>query len=72
MASRFPADDPWRAGTKIKAIKKLQKQIDKTLKDSLAGLRRVDKKGRPDNFTFRIYTREEFENKIKSGDQIID
>lgn len=72
LASRFPIDDPWRAGTKIKEIRSLQKEIDKTLKDSLEGLRRVDKKGRPDKFTFRIYTQKEFEEKIKRGNQIID
>ncbi|HEY2495000.1 MAG TPA: hypothetical protein VGI33_19085, partial [Paenibacillus sp.] len=72
LASRFPADDPWRAGTKIKEIRNLQKEIDKTLKDSLEGLRRVDKKGRPDKFTFRIYTQKEFEKNIKLGNQIID
>lgn len=50
----------------------MQKEIDKTLKDSLEGLRRVDKKGRPDKFTFRIYTQKEFEEKIMTGNQIID
>ncbi|MEB7453630.1 hypothetical protein [Lysinibacillus sphaericus] len=72
LASKFPENDPWKAGTKIREIRNLQKEIDKSLKDSLEGLRRVDKKGRPDKFTFRIYTQKEFEKKYKSGNQIID
>ncbi|TKI53418.1 hypothetical protein FC756_24040 [Lysinibacillus mangiferihumi] len=55
-ASNFPANNPWKAGTKINEIKNLQKEIDKSLEDSLEGIRKVDKKGRPDKFTIRIYT----------------
>ncbi|WP_256715658.1 contractile injection system protein, VgrG/Pvc8 family [Paenibacillus peoriae] len=72
LASRFRIDDKWRSGAKIKEVEQLQRQADKILKESLDGLRRVDKKGRPDKLTFRIFTQEEYNQKIKAGTQIID
>ncbi|MED1663378.1 hypothetical protein [Brevibacillus laterosporus] len=50
----------------------MQGQIDKTLKESLDGLRKVDKRGRPDKFTFRIFTQQEYNRKINEGSHIID
>ncbi|AKF92340.1 hypothetical protein [Brevibacillus laterosporus] len=72
LASKFQKKDKWRSGAKIEEVEQLQQQIDKTLKESLDGLRRFDKKGRPDNFTFRIFTQKEYDQKIKVGSQIID
>ncbi|MFS8213051.1 contractile injection system protein, VgrG/Pvc8 family [Paenibacillus polymyxa] len=72
LASKFRIDDTWRSGAKIKEVEQLQRQADKILKESLDGLRRVDKKGRPDKLTFRIFTQEEYNQKIKAGTQIID
>lgn len=71
MAAQFPPSTTWKAGTQIKEIRQMQKEIDKTLKSSLDGIRKVDKKGRPDKFTFRIYTQEEFISKSK-GSKIIE
>lgn len=50
----------------------MQGQIDKTLKESLDGLRKVDKRGRPDKFTLRIFTKKEYNRKINKGSHIID
>ncbi|WDV05473.1 hypothetical protein [Lysinibacillus irui] len=73
LASQFPPSTTWKAGTQIKEIRQMQKEIDKTLKSSLDGIRKVDKKGRPDNFTFRIYTQEEFiSKKYSKGSKIIE
>lgn len=62
LASRVPSNAKWRSGADIEEIK--QMQIDTILKESLDGLRKVDKRGRTDNFTFRIYTQKEYNGKI--------
>lgn len=73
LALRFPiAERHWRSGEKIEEIRSLQEDIDRKLKDSLEGLRKVNKKGYPDTFTFRIYTEQEFEKKIKMGSLILN
>ncbi|NTU21991.1 hypothetical protein HPY28_16825 [Brevibacillus sp. HB1.2] len=72
LASRFNPDVTWRAGTEIREIRQIQKEVDKTLRGSLKGLRKFDKKGRPDKFTFRIFTEEEFANQYRKGSKIID
>jgi len=72
LASKFKPEIKWRSGTKINEIEQLQIQIDKSLKESLPGMRKVNKRGRPDNFTFRIYTQEEYNHKFNTGTQIIN
>ncbi|MCY8216848.1 T7SS effector LXG polymorphic toxin [Bacillus haynesii] len=71
LASKFPSSSRWRAGTDIKEIRKIQKELDKTLKNSLDGLRKTDKKGRPDKLTFRIFTQEEYNSKFTKGSKIL-
>ncbi|NPC91688.1 hypothetical protein HOO54_05405 [Bacillus sp. WMMC1349] len=72
LASKFEPDTVWRSGSEIKNVSAMQKEIDKVLKNNLDGLRRVDKRGRPDKFTFRIYTQKEFNSKYKNGTRIIE
>ncbi|MDQ0227741.1 LXG domain-containing protein [Metabacillus niabensis] len=72
LASKFKPEIKWRSGTRINEIEQLQIQIDKSLKESLPGMRKVNKRGRPDNFTFRIYTQEEYNHKFNTGTQIIN
>lgn len=56
----------------LEEVKHMQGQIDKNLKESLDGLRKVDKRGRPDKFTLRIFTKREYNRKINKGSHIID
>ncbi|PCD82360.1 hypothetical protein CNQ87_17385 [Lysinibacillus fusiformis] len=72
LASRFPSKTYWRSGVDIAEVNQIQSQIDRALKESLPGMRKVDKRGRPDNFNFRIYTQEEYNKKIREGSHIID
>ncbi|ATO51483.1 hypothetical protein P4V86_17185 [Brevibacillus laterosporus] len=72
LASRFPSKTKWRSDADIEEVKHMQGQIDKTLKESLDGLRKVDKRGRPDKFTLRIFTKREYNRKINKGSHIID
>ncbi|WP_426390204.1 hypothetical protein [Lysinibacillus sp. VIII_CA] len=72
LASRFPSKKYWRSGVDIAEVNQIQSQIDRALKESLPGMRKVDKRGKPDNFNFRIYTQEEYNKKIREGSHIID
>lgn len=47
-------------------------EIDKALKESLHRMGKVDKRGGPNNLTFRIYKLEEYNRKINIGTKIIN
>ncbi|URJ59062.1 hypothetical protein [Paenibacillus polymyxa] len=58
LASKFSSSSTsWRTGANQREVRQLQKEIDKALKESLDGLRRVDKKGRADKFLFAYLRR---------------
>ena len=72
LAAKFPGNERWRSGSRNKKINSMQIEIDEKLRASLKGLRKKDKRGRDDRFTFRIYTYKEFNSKFKKGSRIIE
>jgi hypothetical protein len=67
LAARFPKGTPFRAGTTITEVARIQRLIDSSLRQSptLSGLRK-------DPFTFRVYTHAEISDLMRfKGDRQI-
>lgn len=69
LAGQYRRGEFWRDGAKVPFVKAVQGMAEDALRASpeFEGMRKLDKNGRPDRLTFRIYTTAEYERKVKPG-----